>query len=382
MSSATRSAVVAGHVCLDVIPTVERPIDLAPGRLYDVGAPLMATGGAVSNTGIALHLLDIPTVLMGKVGDDSFGQTILDIFRGYDERLTSGMKIAPGATSSYSIVLNIPGRDRTFLHCPGANDTFCQADLADDAIAAADLFHFGYPPLMASMFARDGAELAAILKHVRSLGTATSLDMAMPDPASPAGQANWARILQQVGPHLDLFLPSADELLYMLQRDLYGEGDALAAAQVSELGERLLDLGVAVAGLKLGERGLYIRTASAERLAETGLFDEPAAWAEAELWFPVFQVADVVGATGAGDTTIAGFLAGVLRGLDIEQTGLLANSVGALNVQAADALSGLKGWAETRAFTATAALTKLSLSDSGWRQMDNGLWAGPHHRQA
>ena len=78
-------AVVAGHICLDIIPQFE--IDqgdelsayLAPGRLTDVGPATLSTGGTVSNTGINLHRLGVHTQLMGKVGDDVLGKAILDI---------------------------------------------------------------------------------------------------------------------------------------------------------------------------------------------------------------------------------------------------------------------------------------------------------------
>ena len=59
---------VAGHICLDIIPTFhsasrEFKDILIPGKLIDVGPASMATGGSVSNTGIALHRL-------GRVGED------------------------------------------------------------------------------------------------------------------------------------------------------------------------------------------------------------------------------------------------------------------------------------------------------------------------
>ena len=44
-----KRAVVAGHICLDIIPQVDHHFDLDPGRLYEVGAPTIATGGAVIN---------------------------------------------------------------------------------------------------------------------------------------------------------------------------------------------------------------------------------------------------------------------------------------------------------------------------------------------
>jgi hypothetical protein len=69
-------------------------------------------------------------------------------------------------------------------------------------------------------------------------------------------------------------------------------------------------------------------------------------WAGRELWAPCFR-ADVAGTTGAGDTTIAGFLSALLRGLDPYETVTAAVAVGACCVEALDALSGVRSWEDT-----------------------------------
>ena len=93
-----RRVVVAGHICIDIIPTIEnRPSStgafLQPGQLVNVGPAVMATGGAVSNTGLALHRLGVPTSLVGKIGDDLFGRAILDVLRSRDPSLADGMVV-------------------------------------------------------------------------------------------------------------------------------------------------------------------------------------------------------------------------------------------------------------------------------------------------
>ncbi len=372
--------VVAGHVCLDVIPQVDHPVDLAPGRLYFVGPPTMGTGGPVSNTGVAMHILGVNTMLMGKIGDDGFGRSIISLFDSYSPEMAKGMIRVPGETTSYSVVLNIPGRDRTFLHCPGANDTFVADDINYDQVAAAPLFHLGYPPLMAGIRDNNGAELVKIYQRVKELGVTTSLDMAMPDPDSDSGRVDWQQVLADVGPYVDVFLPSADELLFMVDRENYGEGDNLTGDAVSGLGQKLLEIGCAVAGVKLGSRGLYIRTAGRERLAQMGKLKpvDLDDWADRELWFPVFQVDNFVGATGAGDTTIAGFLCALLKGLPIERAGFAANLVGAMNVQHATALGGLTSWDETMAAFDTMPRTTVDPGADNWtRDEDTRLLHGP-----
>jgi sugar/nucleoside kinase (ribokinase family) len=378
-----KRAVVAGHICLDIIPDIDHSIRLEPGRLYEVGAPTIATGGAVSNTGVALHILGVETVLVGKVGNDSLGRSILEVLRGHGTGLADGMVVVPGAVSSYTVVVSIPGSDRIFLHCPGANNSFAGADLDPSRLAGAAVFHFGYPAFMAATYANGGAELIRMYRAVKQAGVTTSLDLGMPDPGGPGGKADWGAILAAVLPTVDVFMPSADELLYGLDRGRFGEGDNLGAQDLSRLGARLLDHGVAVAAIKLGARGMYMRTASASRLQAMGPAapQDPGAWADRELWFPVFRPRRFVGATGAGDTTIAGFLAALLRGLGLLEAGRFATAVGACNVEAPDALSGIRSWDETtRRIQAGWETVPFTPSAAGWRQGEHGVWHGPADR--
>jgi len=305
-------AIVAGHICLDIIPTFERPVMIVPGKLFKIGPAVVSTGGAVSNTGIALQRLGVRTRLIGKVGDDIFGRAIREI-AGSD-----GMIVAKGETSSYTVVISPPGVDRAFLHCPGANDTFRAADVTDAALRGAKLFHFGYPPLMRRMYRDGGRELASLFRRVKRLGLTTSLDMVMVDPKSEAGRVDWPALLRRVLPYVDIFLPSLDEMQVMI-------GHRPPAA----IATQLRDWGAGIVGLKLGDKGLFVRWPDRERVA------------------PCFKV-NVVGTTGAGDATIAGFLAGLLRGLPPDDVMTMAVAVGACCCEAADATSGIRPWREVQ----------------------------------
>jgi sugar/nucleoside kinase (ribokinase family) len=218
-------AIVAGHICLDLTPTIPsapgapaRAVAeiFAPGKLTLARGMTLSTGGAVSNTGMALVVLGVSTKLMGKVGGDYLGQGVLGILAARGVR--GGMTIVKSERSSYTVCLVPPGHDRIFLHDPGANDTFSARDINYDLVAQARLFHFGYPPLMKRMYENDGRELVKIFRRVKSLGVTTSLDMSFPDPASPAGKADWERILRDVLPYVDVYLPSVEETLLMLRR--------------------------------------------------------------------------------------------------------------------------------------------------------------------
>jgi sugar/nucleoside kinase (ribokinase family) len=385
--------IVAGHVCLDVIPTLpENCRDLAtwlvPGGLVNVGPMTISTGGAVSNTGLAMHRLGVPVRLMGKVGDDTFGRATLDVFRSYDPALAEGMLVAAGESSSYTLIFSSPNIDRTFLHYPGPNDTFCAVDIPNDALSSAQIFHFGYPTLMRSFYLDDGQEFETLLRRVKAHGLVTSLDVSRPDPHAEAGKVDWPAWFTRVLPQVDIFLPSVEEALLMVDPARYAvleeNGEVLPQVDgdlLSHLAGKLVGWGVAVVGLKLGSQGMYLRTTpDAARLAilaeHLGL--KPRAWTNRELLAPAFS-ADLVGTTGAGDCAIAGFLTGLLNHLSPEAVLTGAVAVGACNVEAADAVSGVPSWEVVQKRIKVGwAQIPLTLKLPGWGwDVGQRLWLGP-----
>jgi sugar/nucleoside kinase (ribokinase family) len=394
---AESEAIVAGHICLDVFPTLSGgSVVYKPGQTIEAGPVIFSTGGAVSNTGLALHKLGVSTGLMGKVGSDLFGQAILQIIESHGPGLSEGMVVAPEESSSYSIILSPPNADRMLIHAPGSNATFGADDVRYDLLEPVRLFHFGYPPLMERMYANNGDELVTIFKRIKAMGITTALDLSMPDPNSAAGRADWHAILSATLPHMDVFLPSAEEILLMLRRPLF---DQLAAnahnsrpleqmgpEMFSELGQALLDMGTKIVGLKSGDRGLYLRTANAMVLQKMGRGGVANAenWSDRELWTPCFAT-QVAGTTGSGDTTIAGFLMGLLRGMAPEETLQAACAVGACNVEAVDALSGIRSWPETAERIAAGwprLPIALDLAEAGWHwDSTHEVWIGPADRK-
>jgi len=380
----TFDAVVAGHLCLDIIPDLSALSQdrvaqaFLPGRLTEVGPATFCTGGPVSNTGLALTKLGIRTQLMGKVGDDVLGRVVKEMISSYGPGMADNMVMDKAVNTSYTIVLSPPGVDRFFLHHPGANDTFSANDVRYDRLPQARLFHFGYPPIMRLIFENDGAHLVEIFRQARDTGITTSLDMALPDPSSAAGRADWVTILTATLPYVDVFLPSIEEILYMLRRETYDELYQAANGPnflplitpqlLSDTSQQLLDLGVKIAALKLGDLGLYLRTANESAIEMLGRArpSDPSAWADKELWTACFQV-DVVGTAGSGDATIAGFLSALLRDKSPEQAITAAVAVGACNVEAADTLSGVRSWDETMRRVASGwKRHKLQLEAPGW----------------
>ncbi len=358
-----KKAVVAGHICIDITPKIPKQSSdriqdiLSPGRLINVGDADIHTGGAVANTGLAMKILGADVALAGKIGDDAFADMIISIADKYDA--SGGLIRSPGDSTSYSVVLAIPGIDRIFLHDPGANDTFCADDLPMEAIGDAALFHFGYPPIMKRMYENNGEELVKIMKKVSEAGVATSLDLCAVDPDTQAGRADWNAILAGVLPYVDIFVPSVEELIFMLERD---KCDRLRAQNpdtdltsiidlekdIEPLGKRCLDMGAKIVLIKCGASGMYYCTADKEQLEKISgrLEMDPVVWADRKGFERSFVPEKVVSGTGAGDTSVAAFLTSILNGQSPEKCVTYAVATGACCVEAVDALGGLKSFEE------------------------------------
>lgn len=222
-----RKVIAAGHICLDITPVfpdtrIEHLEDvLSPGKLVEMREADVHTGGSVANTGLAMKILGADVTLMGQIGQDAFGDMVLNILKKYNAE--SGMLISDKLSTSYSVVIAVPGIDRIFLHNPGANNAFRADDIPEDQLKDVSLFHFGYLPLMKTMYEQDGAELVKLMKQMKNVGIATSMDMAAVDAASEAGKADWEKILSRVLPFVDFFVPSAEELCFMLDRRRFEE---------------------------------------------------------------------------------------------------------------------------------------------------------------
>ena len=358
-----KKVIVAGHICLDITPVFpEKKVNqldevFSPGKLIQMKEADVHTGGAVANTGLGMKVLGADVTLMGKVGNDPFGEMVQNILKQYNAQ--SGMIVSDMESTSYSVILAVPGIDRIFLHNPGANHTFYASDISKEALEDAALFHFGYPPLMRSMYEADGEELVKLMKRAKEMNVATSLDMAAVDPDSEAGRADWEKILQRVIPYVDFFVPSVEELCYMLDRNRYEEWQERAAGRditeildiekdVKPLADQCMEFGAKVLLIKCGAPGMYYRTAGRDEMSKIGSKVELQLdkWADKEGFEKSYLPEKILSGTGAGDTSIAAFLTAMLEGYSMEKAMQLACGTGASCVAAYDALSGLKTFEE------------------------------------
>ena len=360
-----KKAIVAGHICIDITPVfpqnTRKVTDLTqilkPGKLIHMAAPNVHTGGAVANTGLAMKNLGADVRLMGKVGNDAFGGMVREILQKYNAG--DNLIIEEGEITSYSVVVAPPGVDRIFLHCPGANDTFDGSEIPDSALDDAALFHFGYPTIMKQMYENKGVKLISLLSRMKSHDIATSLDMAAIDPDSDAGAADWEEILAGALPFVDFFVPSFEELCFMLDRSKYeslldkaGSGDMTKVLSIEDdiepLAQRCLDMGAGSVLLKCGTMGLYFRASA--NMAGTGsrlsLIEEQ--WNGFCRFEKSYKIDKVLSGTGAGDTSIAAFLTSILNGALPGEALENAAAAGALCCMSYDAVSGVPGLSEIR----------------------------------
>jgi sugar/nucleoside kinase (ribokinase family) len=372
----SKKAIVAGHICIDITPVFPegkvRKLSevMIPGKTINTEQAVVNTGGAVANTGLAMKLFGAEVKLIGKTGTDEMGQMICNVMKKYDA--DQDIVVSDDAGSSYTIVLAPPGIDRMFLHAPGVNDTFCSADVSDEAMEGVDLLHFGYPSLMRKMFLNGGEELITLFSRAKEKGLVTSLDFSAIDPGSEAGSVDWRSILQEVMPYVDFFVPSLEELGYMMDPALYDEWQRKADGgsienvvtvehDVRPLADQLLDWGAKGLLIKCGAPGIYYRTADREKMQgvcdRLGLSAEE--WAEKEGFEPSFVPKCVRSATGAGDTSIAAFLTSILRGNSLTKSVCMATAAGASCVEAYDALSGLSSFEDLE-----------KRVESGWKKTD------------
>ena len=355
--------IAAGHICLDITPVFPagkavRKVSemLVPGKLVEMDAASVHTGGSVANTGLAMKILGNDVTLLGKVGQDAFGAMVQNILAGHG---AGGLIVDEGSTTSYSVVLALPGIDRMFLHHPGANDTFAADDVPEEVLEGAQLFHFGYPPLMKRMYQNGGEELKTMMQRVKARGVATSLDMAAVDAHGEGAKVDWEGLLTLVLPHVDFFVPSFEELCFMLDRPLFERltaagtdcTDGLDVMQYAlPLAEKCLQMGCGAVMIKCGLAGLVWKGADRQRMAQIGgnwRLDE-SLWADQVGYQPCYQADIVRSGAGAGDVTIAAWLTAVLDGETPEECARLAAAEGAASVTSYDALGGILSLDEIR----------------------------------
>lgn len=324
---------IAGYLCEDFCPDLGRePFVFMPGALRETAAMTQCVGGVVGNTGGALCRLGVPVRLGGAIGHDFLGKMIRASLREFcGSAVELMLETADFGNSGYAIVLNPAGSDRMFLACRGVNDQLTAASFGPEFRRGIRLLHFGYPPLCRKMAENGGTELCKLFAACRAERILTSLDLSLPSPGSFSYTLDWLEFLKRVLPLTDLFTPSIDELRFMLK-------DADSAPEC--LVESALKLGATAVLLKMGMAGMLLRVADTENAERQFARFGSGTWRgfqEKAAPLPV----SIINTTGAGDSAIAGFLAGIYNGLDGHRCLKLANRIAAYRISSLNGIQGI-----------------------------------------
>jgi len=289
-----------GIVVADVIAV---PVEKYPerGRLVLTERMSLSMGGCAANSAVGMARLGLKVALIAKVGQDALGDFCLRVLEAEGVRAEAVRRDRTASTSSTMVMVH-PDRERSFIHCVGANGTFREEDIDFGLIRQAKVLNVGGALLMPGF---DGPPLARAIAKGKQMGAITVMDTAWD------GTGQWMKLLAEAFPHVDYLLPSFEEAAM-----LSGESRAEAIAG------RLVEAGAKVVVLKMGEKGCYVASE------------------QENFYLPPFEV-EMVDSTGAGDAFVAGFVTGLVKGLDLRGCAEMGNAVGALCVTRVGTTEGL-----------------------------------------
>jgi sugar/nucleoside kinase (ribokinase family) len=296
--------IVADHVCA---PIAHLP---AAGELVTAERMLLTIGGCAANAAVDLVKMGVRSAVVGRVGDDVLGRVVADMLRGHGVDV-SAIKVSAGADTSQTLIVNVAGQDRRFVHTFGANAEFSAADIPLDQVSRCRVLYLGGYLLMPKV-RQD--ELAAVFAAARKAGAKTVLDVATP------GRADYLPRLAGLLPHVDVFLPNNHEAQLIT-----GESDAVRQAEVFR------GLGAGTAVITMGSEGAV--------LVQEDL----------RLRSGVYSVQYVDG-SGGGDAFDAGYIYGLLHGLGAEDCLRVASALGASCVRSIGTTPGVFTRPECEAF--------------------------------
>ena len=298
-----------GDVTTDVLISVPT----YPKLGHDVNALKleMDLGGSAANFAVAMTRLGISSGLIGKVGDDWFGNFAISGLKkeGVD---VSHIAVEKGAGSGMVVSVIDRNGERTMFSYRGANVRLKPNEIDPQYIRKAKLLHISGYTLVQSPQREAALKCAQLAKES---GILISFD---PGPLIHLAKPSAVRRILRL---TDVLLPNSNEI-----RSLFKSRD------ISRCVKTLLNAGPTIIGLKLGKRGCLI------------------ARGDVRIRIPAFKV-KVVDTTGAGDAWGAGFMAALLQApANLERAGKFANAAAALLIGKEGARAPLPGRREVEDF--------------------------------
>lgn len=299
--------VVADHLCT--------PIDHLPaaGELVMADDLVLNIGGCASNAAMDLARLGIRAAVCGRVGNDAFGRFVAETLAEHDVDCHA-LAVDPHLATSQSLIVNVRGQDRRFVHSFGANRGLSASDLDAALTPVTRVLYVGGYLILPGM---DPAALAAVFRRARAQRTITVLDVATPGPGAYLDR------LTPVLAETDVFLPNTDEADLIL-----GEPDPVRQAMAFHA---------------MGARRVVVTR------GEHGAIAVSDSWRGRVGTFPI----TFVDGSGGGDAFDAGYIAGLLDGRDEMGCLTFASAIGASCVRAVGTTAGVFTRDEAEAFLAT-----------------------------
>lgn len=307
--------IVADYIC--------RPIAAwpPPGQLVLTENLEFAIGGCAANVAVDMRKLDLNVALSGGVGHDGFGTLIADMLgkTGVDcSRLTRSATLPTSGT----MIVNVQGEDRRFIHCIGANAEYDASAITDDVLRQTKVLYIGGYCLMQALTPQKVAQL---FERARKLGVITALDVVLPE------QGDFWNQIQPVLPFTDFFFPNNDEAARITgQRDPLEQAAQFVAA------------GCKTAVVTCGGEGTILQNAAGR-------------------WRIGVHPVKAVDPTGTGDAFVAGFLYGQIHGHDALKSLEYGAALGASCVRSLGATTGVFRAEELEEFVRSNPLTVASV---------------------
>lgn len=308
----TFDCIVAGSCVVDLLcRPVQLNREIGAGKLHLTEPLLVTAGGITSNSGVTLARLGCQVSVLTYVGDDAWAPVLRDLYQR-EKMDTSLLLTHPTQATSTTVVCIDPSGERSFLHCIGAPKTIHAATFLDrlDVIARARYLLLGYYSLMPNL----ESDLHEVFRAIRKQGCKTALDA--------AGSGGTMQPLDRILPHVDVYVPSYDEAV-----------NQTGLEDPRRIIDEYRNCGApGILGVKLGKKGVL-------------LSPEAGQYIEIPICTPPGEVVDT---TGAGDSFFGGFLAGLIKGLPLQQAGRIGTAAAACCVTTLGGSGGGRDWETTR----------------------------------
>lgn len=255
-------------------------------------------GGSAANTMVGLARLGAHVGFIGKVGDDEEGGTLLESFRKENVD-TNGTKVARSGRSGKVMGFVDDDGQRALYIDPGVNDEINSDDVDPDYVLNTSFLH------LSSFVGERSFETQRNLVDRFADRVKISLD-----PGALYARAGLTK-LKSIIDSTFVMMPNAIELRLLTGERKYRTG-----------AKSLIDHGVKVVAVKLGNKGCYVTDAKESYLVEP------------------FQV-EVLDTTGAGDAFDAGFIYGLLSGKGLRECARIGNFVASRCIMAMGARTSL-----------------------------------------